>query len=133
MDIQLEFLSERVLAQKTMQEKMDYILEHIQDNRILVIEEGMSPLEESALISATMEKVSRKFSGIEVSTLRDAPTQGIRDRIIRLLGGKTGGLTVIGPSKLVKQIRKDPTHISLLAGGQEEDKKAGRKRQARKS
>ena len=122
MEIQLEFVSADVLDGMSVDGKMSYILEHVKEDKILVIEEGMSPLEESALIEATMKEVNQKFPGIEVSTLREKGEEGIREWLIRRLGGRTGGLTVIGPSKLVRQIKKEPQHITMLAG-EEEDKK----------
>ena len=122
MEIQLEFISGDVLEGMSTEEKMAYVLEHVKDDKILVIEEGMSPVEESALIQATMAQVTKKFPGIEVSTLRESGEEGIRQKLIRMLGGKTGGLTVIGPSKLVRQIKKDPKRITMLAGEEEEDK-----------
>lgn len=125
MGIQIEFVSADVLEGMGREEKMEYILEHVKEDKILVIEEGMSPIEESALIEATMRQVNRKFPGIEVSTLREKDDEGIREKLIRALGGRTGGLTVIGPSKLVKQIKKDPRHISMLAT---EEEKAGKKK-----
>lgn len=105
------------------QEKVDYVLKQVKEDKILVIEQGMSPLEESALIEATMSQINQKFSGIEVSTLRDQKDEGIREKLIRLLGGNTGGLTVIGPSKLIKQIKKDPKHITMFASGDTGKKK----------
>jgi len=122
MDIQIEFIRADVLAGMTVEQKMDFILDHVKDDKIVVIEEGMSPIEESALIQATMTQVSKKFPGIEVSTLREKSAQGIRERLIRLLGGSTGGLTVIGPSRIVKQISKDPRRITMLAGEEDEKK-----------
>ncbi|MFH1055191.1 MAG: DUF2073 domain-containing protein [Candidatus Altiarchaeota archaeon] len=116
MEIQIEFIGGDVLSEMSTDEKMSYILEHVKDDKILVIEEGMSPLEESALIEATMAKVTKKFPGIEVSTLREKTEEGIREKLIRMLGGRTGGLTVIGPSKIIRQIKKDPRRITMLAG-----------------
>lgn len=88
-----------------------------QDDKILVVEESLTPFEESKLIESTMEEVNEKFPGIEISTLRsdEGSSISIRERLIKLLGGSTGGLTVIGPSKFVKEIKKDPQRISLLA------------------
>jgi hypothetical protein len=123
MEIQLEFISADVLSGMSTEEKMNYVLEHVKEDKILVIEEGMSAVEEGALIQATMAQISKKFTGIEVSTLRETTEDGIRQRLIRMLGGKTGGLTVIGPSKLVRQIKKDPKRITMLAGQEEEDPK----------
>jgi hypothetical protein len=127
MEIQIEFISAGVLQGMDTGDKMRYVLEHVKEDKILVIEEGMSPMEESALIQATMAQVTKKFPGIEVSTLRDKAEDTIRHKLIRMLGGRTGGLTVIGPSRLVRQIKKDPKRITMFAGGEEEDDKEKKK------
>ncbi|VVB51488.1 Uncharacterised protein [uncultured archaeon] len=125
MSVELEFLSSDVLSNMTEEEKMGYILEHVKKNKILVVEESLTHVEESRLIEATMKEVSKKFPGIEVSTLRERGAFGIRERLIKMLGGTTGGLTVIGPSKLIRDIKKEPQKISMLALSEsdEEDKK----------
>jgi len=115
MDIEIEFISSVVLAGRPRHEKLEYIIERIKENKILVVEESLSLQEEAELIEVTMEHVNKKFPGIEVSTLRERSEGGLREFLIRILGGKTGGLTVVGPSKLVKQIKKEPQKISLLA------------------
>jgi len=116
MSIELEFISSDVLSKKESDEKIKYILDRIKKNKILVVEESMSALEESRLIEATMNQINNKFSGIEISTLKDKSLEGIRQKLIRFLGGSTGGLTVIGPSKMIRKIKKQPQRISLLAG-----------------
>jgi len=120
MEIEIEFISAEVLSGKGVDDKMKYILEHVKNDKILVIEEGMTSQEEGALIQATMAQVSKKFPGIEVSTLREKSEDGIREKLIRMLGGRTGGLTVIGPSRIVRQMKKDPTKITMLAGESED-------------
>lgn len=115
MKIELEFISSDTLASKSEDDKMKFILDKIKDNKILVMEESLTTTEESRLIEATMLMVTRKFPGIEVSTLREDASPGIREKIIRLLGGKRGGLTVIGPSKLIKRVKKEPKKISMWA------------------
>jgi uncharacterized protein len=126
MEIQLEFISAEVLASQSTPEKVKYVLDHVKEDKIVVIEEGMSALEETALIEATMAQVTKKFQGIEISTLRGKGEDSMRHRLIRLLGGRTGGLTVIGPSKLVRQIKKDPRSITMMAGEEDEEKKKGK-------
>lgn len=114
-NIELEFISSDVLEDKSGDDKMKFILDKVKDNKILVMEDGLSSTEEAKLIEATMKNISEKFAGIEVSTLREKTDHGIREKIIKMLGGKTGGLTVIGPSRLIKQIKKEPQRISILA------------------
>ena len=120
-DIEIEFISSDVLKNQLLSDKLKYILERVKDDKILVIEESMSPREEAALIEETMKQMNKKFQGIEVSTLREKSEEGFREMIIRALGGSTGGITIIGPSKLVKKIKKEPQQITMLAG--EADKK----------
>jgi len=116
MTIELEFISSDVLLKKESSEKIKYILDRIKKNKILVVEESMSALEESKLIEATMNQINNKFSGVEISTLKDKGSEGIRQKLIRFLGGSTGGLTIIGPSKMIRKVKKQPQRISLLAG-----------------
>lgn len=116
MDIEIEFISVSELEDKTSDEKVEYILERVKKNSILVVEKSLTASEEASLIEETMNQVDDKFPGIEVSTLGEKNIEGLRERLIKMLGGSTGGLTVIGPAKLVKRIKKEPTKIKLLAG-----------------
>ncbi|MBU4202142.1 MAG: DUF2073 domain-containing protein [Candidatus Altiarchaeales archaeon] len=118
MSIEIEFISSEVLSNRKSDEKIEYILDRVKKNKILVVEESMSALEESKLIEATMSQIKGKFFGIEISTLKNKGLEGIRHRLIRALGGTTGGLTVIGPSKMIRKVKKQPQSISLLAGEQ---------------
>jgi hypothetical protein len=115
MEIEIEFISSKVLGDMIGDEKMRFILDKIRENKILVIEESLSPLEETMLIKQTMNVIDEKFPGIEVSTLKERTEGGIRERLIRLLGGRTGGLTVVGPSKLIRKVKKEPQKILLFA------------------
>lgn len=122
MDIQIEFLSTSVLADKQGKAKTEFILENIKENKIIVLEDPLTPHEEKMLIEETMKRITTKFPGIEISTL-GVETDGFKTRIIKFLGGKTGGITVIGPSKLVKEVTRDPQRIKLLATSTDRNKK----------
>lgn len=115
MEIEIEFVSSDVLGSKTGEEKIEFIIERIKKNKILVMEESLSPSEEAKLIESTMKEVSEKFPGIEVSNLKEKADGGLREKLIRFLGGSTGGLTVVGPSRLIKKIKKEPQRILVLA------------------
>jgi hypothetical protein len=116
MDVEIEFISSEALKGRSTNEKIRYILDRVKQEKIIVVEESLTSLEETKLIEETMKSINKKFPGIEVSTLRDRKTEGFRDFVIRALGGTSGGLTVIGPSKLIKKVKKEPTQINLLAG-----------------
>ncbi len=123
MEIEIEFISSNVLESKTNSQRMRYILNRIKKDKILVLERGFSSFDESRLIEETMKQIDEKFSGIEISTLKESNVKGVREKLIRILGGKPGGLTVIGPSKLIKKIKKEPERISLFAGLKDSGKK----------
>jgi len=115
MSVQIEFLSQKVLSNKSAAEKLNFILNSVKKDKIVVLEEPLSREEEAKLIEKTMGSVSKDFPGIEVSTLGES-TEDLRSTLIKMLGGRSSGLTVIGPSNLVKQVKKDPNKLQLLAG-----------------
>jgi len=116
--IKIEFIAASILASKRGRSKIGYILRNVRQDKIVVIDDRLTPGEEKMLIQETMGQIgTRGFSGIEVSALGTGQG-GIRDLLIRMLGGRSGdGLTVIWPSHLVKNIKRDPKVIHLLAGG----------------
>jgi len=111
--IHIEFVSTDTLEREG-DNKTDYILENVREDRIIVLEDPLTREEEKDLIKETMKLVDAKFPGIEVSTLGQ-DSNGLKSALIRLLGGKRRGLTVIGPSKLVRKIKKNPNSIQLFA------------------
>ena len=114
MAIQIEFISSDALKPMDEQGKMEYILKSVKRDRIVVLDGMLSPVEEKNLIQETMKKIDGRFPGIEISTL-GRNEDDLRTKLIRLLGGTLGGITVIGPSKLVKEIKKDPNRLNLFA------------------
>jgi uncharacterized protein len=114
---QIEFVSAKTLQNKHPEDKARYILNIVKkEKKILILEEGLSRDEERILFSMTMENITKDFPGIEISSFGEQ-TPGMRQSMIKLLGGKTSGMTIIGPSNLVKQIKKDPDKLRIFAGG----------------
>ncbi|MFH1750911.1 MAG: DUF2073 domain-containing protein [Candidatus Micrarchaeota archaeon] len=114
--VQIEFAASHTLHSKDAQEKARYIINAVKKERkILILEEALSREEERVLYQMTMESISKDFPGIEISSFgEEAP--GVRQALIGMLGGKKAGLTIIGPSNLVKQLKKDPDKLRFLAG-----------------
>ncbi len=113
--IQIEFVSAKSLGGKSSDEKIKAVIAAVKKGKIVVLEAALSRQEEKELIQKTMETVSSDFSGVEISSFGEEP-EDIRAQLIRMLGGKTTGLTVIGPANLVKQIKRDPDKLNLFAG-----------------
>jgi hypothetical protein len=96
-------------------EKIRLILDGVRDGNIVILEEGLSPDEESRLIEVTMTEISPDdFSGIEIESYprTDAGNQSFLDR---LMGREsTQKLTVIGPANQIETLHKDDQLISAL-------------------
>ena len=114
MSLQIEFISPAVI-EKSGKEKLNYVLDAVRKgDKILVLEEPLTSQEQSELIKMTMLRVDKKFTGIEVATLGNASID-LATHLVRLLGGRPAGLTVVGPSRIIKEIKRDPNKLNLLA------------------
>ena len=114
--VQIDLISgERMQGMATM-EKIRMILDGVHDGNIVILEEGLTPDEESRLIEVTMAEISPdEFNGIEIETY---PKSDTRDSSLlgRIMGGDESDakLTVIGPANQIETLHKDETLISAL-------------------
>src|SRR3989338_5378319 len=114
--VRIEFVAARTLHNRDAEEKARFIINAVKkEKKILIWEEALSREEERILYQRTMENIGKDFPGIEISSFGEE-TPGVRQALIAMLGGKKAGLTIIGPSNLVKQIKKDPDKLRFLAG-----------------
>ncbi len=103
-------------------------------NKIVLLQGRLRKEEEAELIRATMEEINKDFRGIELAVIN--PTQDTEDSLQKLkydlmefVFGATQGLTIIGPSTIVKSIKKDPKKIELFT---QESKRNNEKRRRSK-
>ncbi|QSX00627.1 DUF2073 domain-containing protein [Haloterrigena alkaliphila] len=114
--VQIDLISgERMDGMATM-EKIRMILDGVHDGNIVILEEGLTPDEESRLIEVTMSEISPdEFNGIEIETY---PKSKANDSSLlgRIMGGDESAakLTVIGPANQIETLHKDETLISAL-------------------
>nr|WP_096390300.1 DUF2073 domain-containing protein [Halopenitus persicus] len=113
--VRIDLISGARMEGLTSMEKIRLILDGVRDGNIVILEEGLSPDEESKLIEVTMTEISPDdFTGIEIETYpkSDAGDQTLLDR---LMGRESAQkLTVIGPANQLKTLHKDETLISAL-------------------
>jgi hypothetical protein len=102
-------------------ERVKKILTIVLGNKIALVQGRLRPEEEARLIEDTMAMVDhiKGFKGIELAVIEpDMKDRGFFDKmrfgIARSLVGDSSSLTVIGPSSVVKEIRKDPKKIELM-------------------
>ena len=113
--VQIDLISGERMAQKATMEKIRMILDGVHEGNIVILEDGLTPDEESRLIEVTMSEISPdEFTGIEIETY---PKSGGDDGgIIGRLMGRTNSskLTVIGPANRIETLHKDETLIKAL-------------------
>ncbi|MCX6709960.1 MAG: DUF2073 domain-containing protein [Candidatus Woesearchaeota archaeon] len=100
--------------------KIRKLLKIARENKIVVLEGRLRKEEEAEMIKTTMEEIDDEFRGIEMAVIssekKDEDIFGkIRTELFSLLLGNRQGFTIIGPASVVKEIKKDPNKIQLLA------------------
>jgi hypothetical protein len=133
MKIKFDFVSSATLDDKPKGKRIGFILSRVKDGTILVTDGVLKPEEEMELIKETMRRVDDGFPGIEVASLKK-PTKGMqmvfekftdqKERFQNLVSGLTGkaseksslrtGLTLIGPARFIKKVKKNPNSFSVL-------------------
>ncbi len=117
--ITLQFVPYEEVEELTSNERIKKLLTLVKDEKIVVLEGRLRKQEEAELIRRTMEEISERFKGIEVSVVypeRKKSTFGkkLKSNLAEMLLGDRQGLTILGPASLIKEIRKDPDKIQLL-------------------
>jgi hypothetical protein len=133
MKLKMDFVSSATLDEKTRDKRISFILSKVKDGTILVTDGVLKADEEMDLIKETMRRVDDGFPGIEVCSLKKQ-TKGVqsvlekvtdqKERFQNLVAGLTGreelrtslrtGMTLIGPAKYIKKIKKNPNSFSVL-------------------
>lgn len=116
--VQIDLISGERMRNKTSMEKVRMILDDVRDGNIVILEDGLTPDEESKLIEVTMTEINPDdFSGIEIESFprSTAKNTGL---LSRLVGSNDGAkLTVIGPANRIHSLHKDETLIRALISG----------------
>ena len=99
--------------------RISKLLRAVKSNKIVLLEGRLKPNEEAELIQKTMSEINDNFKGIELSVvntdiLSDNFLKKLRVRIINMLLGNRHGFTIIGPAKIIKEIKQDPDKIQLF-------------------
>lgn len=112
--IQMDLISEDKLNGMTSMEKVRLILDEVRNGKILVLETGLTPSEQTKLIELTMTEIAPDdFSGIEIESYPVKQSDTFLNKLLGKTSLKTR-LTVIGPASQLKTIRKDRDLISAF-------------------
>ncbi|NLI62783.1 MAG: DUF2073 domain-containing protein [Methanosarcinaceae archaeon] len=115
-DIQLDLVSENKLSAMAPIEKVRYIIGEVKKGKIMVLEKGLTPIEEAKLIEMTMAEISDDFVGIEIESYPRDSSPSFLDRIFRRDSNQK--LTVVGPANKLRTLRKDKNLISTLVSSE---------------
>jgi len=107
--ISVNLVSRQKLEQLSSDEKLKFILKEVKKGKILVLEHGLTPIEQTNLIENTMREIEQDtFIGVEMEGYsEDRPT--FVQKIFGMI--KKPRMTLIGPANLLKTIRKDSNMI----------------------
>ena len=114
----LQYISHSEIRNLDSEAKIKKILKSVKENKIILIEGRLDPIEESKLIETTMEEIDKKFKGIEIASIIPNGKKDfgelIKNEVIKILFGKKEGVTIVGPATIVKEIKRNPNKIELL-------------------
>jgi hypothetical protein len=114
-DTQIDLVSNAKLSSMATMEKIRYIIDETKKGKILVLENGLLPEEETKLIEMTMSEIDSqeaKYTGIEVQSYPSKQSSSI---ISKLFNRSTKGrMTIIGPASSLHTIKKDANIISEI-------------------
>ena len=114
--VQIDLISAARMSNLRTMEKIRTILDSVHEGNIVILEDGLSPDEESKLIEVTMSEISPDgFTGIEIETYpRQSNDGGLFNRLMGKSSENDNKLTVIGPANRIETLHKDENLISAL-------------------
>ncbi len=113
--------------------RVNKLLKIVKEDKIVIMEGRLKRQEEADLIEITMEEISPKFKGIELSVIypdkdKQDALQRIKGAFADVLLGDRQGLTIIGPASIVKKIESNPDQIELFTRDLRTGKRTSKKR-----
>ena len=110
--ISFNIVSRQKLDNLTLNDKLKFIIKEVQKGKILVLEQGLTPVEQASLIEHTMKEIKEDtFIGIEMEGYSEDKATFFQ----RLLGKmRKPRMSVIGPADLLKTVCKDNDMIQTI-------------------
>lgn len=115
-DISFNLISRQKLEELNSDEKLKFIISEVKKGKILVLEHGLTPVEQTNLIEHTMKEIEHDtFIGVEMEGYR-ADQPSFLQKIFGMV--KKPRITLIGPADMLKMVKKDSNMIQtkIIAG-----------------
>ena len=101
------------------EERIRFILDEVEQGKILVLERGLTPQEEAKLIEQTMREIDQdNFIGIEMQSYGMDHGKNFIQRAV--MGGPRPRMAVIGPANLLQLVSKDNEKIATKVIGKDD-------------
>jgi len=115
----LEFVPYTEIEHLGSQERIKKLLSIVKQEKIILMQGRLKPEEETLLISETMSQIKDKFRGVEICTIYPEEKDlqffnKFKKEMVKFLIGHRDGVTIIGPSSIVKEIRRNPNKVELF-------------------
>lgn len=115
-NIQVDFIGTDRLDELGTMEKVRLIIDKVKDNKIIVLEEGLTSDEQGTLVESTMTEISQEkdgFSGLEIETKRrETGSSGLFSRFTSSNDGEP--LMIIGPANKLQTIDDNDTMSAII-------------------
>jgi hypothetical protein len=113
--VKINLISSRKLDSMSSQEKLRFILDQVKSGTVLVLERGLTAVEEIDLIKSTMSEIDHEtFIGIEMQSYSAEDLTG-QNWFSKILGRtRVPKMSVIGPANLLKTIQKNGNIIQAM-------------------
>lgn len=128
MMVTFQFIPYQDIETLSSAKRVNKLLNIVKENKIVLMEGRLTKEEEADLIEITMEEITPKFKGIELSVIypdknKLTPFQKVKGSLATVLLGDRQGVTIIGPASIVKKIEQNPNKIELFTQESKRNKK----------
>lgn len=111
--VSINLISRESLESFRSRDKVNFVLNEVKAGKVLVLEMGLSAIEEAKLIEQTMRSIDHEtFIGIEIQSHAREEAGNWLDRLLKRK--KTPRMAVIGPANLLRTIHKDGNIIQTM-------------------
>jgi len=98
-------------------DRINVILSLLKSEKIVIIDGKLTSKDEALLIRETMNIIDDVFNGLEIGVMHDNKSKSfiskIKYRIATALIGDRSGITVIGPAKILSELKQNPENVEL--------------------
>jgi hypothetical protein len=107
LEFNIYYISSNEYFKMNDKERIKKIITLLKNKNIIIIDTIIPPSDELEIIKEVINNVDNFFKGIEISTIRKSQS-GLLNKI---LFKKEGGLTIIGPTNIVKRLEKQGENL----------------------